>query len=97
MSQKTIARLERLQQDIGCSGSWRAVCAETCKHCSEGERLVSLSTQDLASYPTLFVRKTLIGHLPKARPLAMRQQCRQRREMSCAWHANRPDCSGEIW
>ncbi len=51
MSQKTLERLEHLQNN--CSDSWRAVCAERCKHLFGGEGLVLLSNQDPASYPTL--------------------------------------------
>ena len=53
MSYKTLERLERLQTLRNeRSGSWIAVCAETCKHLFGGEGLVFLGNQDLASYPT---------------------------------------------
>jgi len=57
MSQKTLERLEHLQNN--CSDSWRAVCAERCKHLFGGEGLALLSNQDLASYPTHPVRLTV--------------------------------------
>jgi hypothetical protein len=50
MSYQTLERLERLRSER--SGSWRAVCAETCKHLFGGEGLEFLDTQDPASYPT---------------------------------------------
>jgi len=53
MSQKTLERLEHLPKG---RDSWRAVCAERCKHLFGGEGLVLLSNQDLASYPTQPVR-----------------------------------------
>src|SRR5689334_15814307 len=39
------------------------LCAKTCKPLFGGERLVLLSNQDLASYPTLFVQITLTSPL----------------------------------
>jgi len=43
------------------SGSWRAGCTKTCKSRFGGEGLVFLSNQDLAFYPTLFVRRAPMG------------------------------------